>query len=394
MDSRFPVPYNLVKLQESHILVVDDTALNRELIRGYLTSEGYKNVFTAIDGKDALEKIKEKKPDLVILDLVMPHLDGIEVIKILRNQPYYSQLPILVQTISTDLDQRKQAWNYGATDIISKPLHKAELLARVKVHLQNGLLIRVLEDYQRVTREEINRALELQTTLLPSLSQRQGFEEKYHLSIDSLFLPARFLSGDLWGMHEISPNKIMIWICDFAGKGISASLSIFRLHTLFLQYCRLESDPLKLMHLLNNCLIDLITVGQFCTCLIGIVDTDQNHFSYVSAGFTHPFVYNSSTAEFILGDGSGMPLGIVRDVTYEKRILPLVCGSSLVLYSDLMWDDQGAIPGISFHQPELSCFLKTLQSRHAVEYIRSHINTLKDKSFSDDLTLVEITLKK
>ena len=394
MDRHSTIHYDINKLQDSYILVVDDTALNRELITEYLINNGYKNVITATDGKDALEKIKIKKPDLIILDIVMPFIDGIEVIRTLRTHSDYSKIPILVQTISTDLQQRKQAWEYGATDIISKPIHKAELLARVKVHLQNGFLIGVLEEYQTVTREEISRALELQTSLLPSASKLQEFNEKYNLKIDSLFLPARFLSGDLWGMYEVAPNKIMVWICDFSGKGISASLSIFRLHTLFLQHRQQGLNLLKLMNILNNDLTELISVGQFCTCLIGLIDIEQKQFNYVSAGFTHPFVYVPEQRQFLLGDGAGLPLGITSDTAYEMRTLPLPPGSSLVLYSDLMWDDKGAIPGISFLAPDLPNFIEKLQGRSVVEYIRSHIHSLREKGFSDDLTLVEMAINR
>ncbi|WP_052045967.1 PP2C family protein-serine/threonine phosphatase [Candidatus Paracaedibacter symbiosus] len=381
-------------LYDNRILVVDDTTINRELISSYLKTAGYRNIVTAVDGEDALEKIKQVEPDLLILDLVMPKIDGTEVIKILRNDKKTSKLPILVQTMISDPEQRKEAWAYGATDIITKPIHKLELLSRVKVQLQNSYLIRTLEGYQRLTSEEITRALDLQKTLLPSTQQLQELSEKYDIKVDSLFLPSRFLSGDMWGIYEIAPGKLIIWICDFSGKGISASLLTFRLHTLFLEYRYKILSPTELIRSINNRLKEMIPIGHFCTCLIGLIDLETKKMSYVSASATHPLVYYPNEQKFVIGDGSGIPLGISSEVAYETRTLEIPVGSSLVLYSDLLWEDIGAIPGISFLPEKLPELIYDLQGRSMLKVIKEHIHALGETSFSDDLTLIELSISR
>lgn len=377
-------------LYDNRILVVDDATINRELISSYLKSAGYRNVHTAVDGRDALGKIEEEAPDLLILDLLMPNMNGTEVIKILRSESKTHNLPILVQTMISDPEQRKEAWGYGATDVITKPIHKLELLSRVKVQLQNNYLIRTLEGYQKLTSEEIGRALELQKTLLPCARELDELYQKYSLKVSSLFLPSRFLSGDMWGIYEIAPKKILIWICDFSGKGISASLSIFRLHTLFLEYRNKALNLVELINIINKRLKDMISVGHFCTCLIGVLDLDSKCLNYVSAGSTHPIVYYPKQQSFILGDGTGMPLGISEEATYEIRSLEIPDGASLILYSDLLWDDVGAIPGISFLPEALPDMIRDLQGNGFVDVIKDHITALGEKSFSDDLTLIEL----
>lgn len=390
MRSKLVLGHTPASLCDNRILIVDDATINRELIASYLKSEGYRNVHTAIDGRDALEKIQENEPDLLILDLLMPNINGIEVIKDLRGNEKMEKLPILVQTISSDVKQRQEAWECGATDIIIKPIHKVELLSRVKVHLQNSYLIHVLEDYQKMAQEEITRALELQISLLPSAAQLTDLYKKYRLKIDSLFIPSRFLSGDMWGIYEVAPKKVMVWICDFSGKGISASLSIFRLHTLFLEHHNKGLSPAELMKIINISLKELIPVGQFCTCLIGLLDLEAKKFIYASAGSTHPIVYCAKENKVILGDGTGMPMGILKEANYEMRTLTIPKGASLVLYSDLLWDDIGSIPGVSFLAADLPDFIKDLEGESITNVIRNHLNLLGDNSFSDDLTLVEL----
>ncbi len=381
-------------LYDNKILIVDDAAINRELISSYLKSAGYRNIMLAVDGRDALTKIQEFKPNLLILDLLMPNLDGTEVIKHLRTEnSEHTQLPILVQTSISNPEQRNEAWKFGATDVITKPIHKLELLSRVKVQLENSFLIRELESYQKIADQEISKALELQKLLLPSDQQISRMQNTYNVSINSIYLPSRFLSGDMWGIHELTPERYLVWICDFSGKGIGASLYTLRIHTLISEFKDQMKDPLDLLTILNSRLIDIVQIGNFCTFLAGIIDSDKKTFDYVAASSTHPILYHPSRRDYTLGDGSGMPLGITKNSKYELRSMPYSDGDTLILYSDLMWEDEGGIPGISLLPENLESFFKELDGQGVVDVIKQQINLLGESCFSDDLTLIEIKFK-
>ncbi len=379
-------------LKDSRILVVDDAALNRELIVSYLQSAGFRYVETAADGDEALAKVSEFDPNLLILDLVMPRMNGTEVIRQLRGKNETKQLPILVQTTISDPEQRAEAWEFGATDIVTKPIHRLELLSRVKVQLENAYLIRELENYQSVAEQDICQALEVQKTLLPSKDVLVHLENRESLKIDSIFIPCRFLSGDVWGLIDAGPGLIIAWICDFAGKGIRAALHTFRLHTLINEFKHLAPDPEALICALNSKLVEVIPVGQFSTFMVGVIDLNQDVFRYATASSTHPIVYYRETASYEVGDGSGMPLGVVPNNSYPLRTLPFRKGASLILYSDLFWEDKG-IPGISLLPEALPSFIQELKGRGMVEVIQEYLNMIGEMSFVDDLTLVEIYRK-
>lgn len=382
-------------LYDNKILVVDDAAINRELISSYLKSAGYRNIMVAVDGQDALDKIIDFEPNLLILDLLMPRLDGTQVIKELRSEnSSQKQLPILVQTSISNPEQRNEAWKYGATDVITKPIHKLELLSRVKVQLENSFLIRELEGYQKVADQEIAKALELQKLLLPSEKETNHIQESYGISIKSLYLPSRFLSGDMWGIQALTEDQYLVWICDFSGKGISASLYTLRIHTLISEFKDKMKNPQDLLNILNSRLIDMVQMGSFCTFLAGIVDRKKKTFDYVSASSTHPILYHPKTRSYTLGDGSGMPLGITKDFTYELRSIPYNEGDSLILYSDLMWEDEGGVPGISLLPENLTPFFKELEGKSVVDVMKQQINLLGEYCFSDDLTVIEINFEK
>jgi sigma-B regulation protein RsbU (phosphoserine phosphatase) len=143
------------------ILVVDDTEFNRTLITAMLHQAGFRRIEHAVDGIDALKKIGDELPDLVILDIVMPGLDGFEVCRHLRADPRFSDLPVLVQTALSNTEDRNKAFQLGTTDLITKPIDRNELLARVRIHLENRVLIQDLQLYRARLESELGMAREM-----------------------------------------------------------------------------------------------------------------------------------------------------------------------------------------------------------------------------------------
>ncbi len=117
------------------ILVVDDEQWNRELMESMLNPLGYR-IHLALDGREALEKCAEIYPDAILLDLIMPGLDGFEVAHRLKNDPRYQQIPIIVVTASKDEDSRIRALEIGVDDFLTKPVNRSELQARLRNHLK------------------------------------------------------------------------------------------------------------------------------------------------------------------------------------------------------------------------------------------------------------------
>lgn len=145
--------------ENNFILVVDDTITNLEIISESLTDAGFE-VATAMDGKKALEKIQTRLPDLILLDVMMPVMDGFVTCKHLKNYPETKDIPVIFMTAIADTNSKVEALSLGAVDYITKPFHKAEVLARISTHLQlrnltKNLEIRVVE---RTT--ELNQALQ------------------------------------------------------------------------------------------------------------------------------------------------------------------------------------------------------------------------------------------
>lgn len=129
------------------VMAVDDNPVNRLLIKKVLVKGGYN--YTIFDsGKDILLSLKKHQPDLILMDLMMPELDGLEVCSQIKSNPKLKDIPIIFITASDEKDNVLQAFNLGAVDYITKPFHHQELLARIKTHL----------DLKR-TRDELTKTL-------------------------------------------------------------------------------------------------------------------------------------------------------------------------------------------------------------------------------------------
>lgn len=119
------------KPKSKTILVVDDVPVNIQLLNTYLASEGY-NVLTASDGAEAIEQVQQHAPDLILLDVMMPKMNGFDVCKFLKSQELTRFIPVIMVTALNEVEDKVKGIDSGADDFISKPFNKLELLARVR----------------------------------------------------------------------------------------------------------------------------------------------------------------------------------------------------------------------------------------------------------------------
>ncbi len=142
-DGNTPNPNNETMLPMSTVMIVDDNAQNVELLQAFLESLPV-TLVTATDGVDALEKVQQHNPDLILLDIMMPRMSGFQVCRKLKSDPKTRDIQILMVTALNELGDIEQASDCGTDDFVSKPVNKFELLTRVKSllrvrHLKNEL---------------------------------------------------------------------------------------------------------------------------------------------------------------------------------------------------------------------------------------------------------------
>ena len=326
----------LETIRESKILVVDDQRIVRELLKVYLNAGGYKNLIFAEDGDDALEMMKAESPDLMVLDLQMPRMGGLEVCEAIRNDPDFSNLPVLVQTAADSPEDRARVFQSGATDMVGKPINDAELLARVGIHLQNRHMLRQLSVYRDSMERELDAARAMQHSMMPTETQVADLEARYGVEIRHLFETCDALGGDLWKVWAVDDSRMGFKVVDFTGHGVVASLNTFRFQSLTLGDNMAKSGLSGYTERLNARLKSLLPVGQFATAIAGYIDFEKDVIRYVAAGGPRPFLLTPDNPDGEFCDSEGRPLGMTHDTEYPAREIPFGPGSMFFLYSDAL----------------------------------------------------------
>jgi sigma-B regulation protein RsbU (phosphoserine phosphatase) len=364
---------------DARVMIVDDNRVNRHLLMALLERGGIRHVELAEDGNDALARMETFRPDLILLDLMMPNLDGFDMCRQLRADPRWKDLPVLVQSSLSRAEDRARAFAAGATDYVTKPINAIELLSRVRIHLQNRALVSDLQIYRRRTEAELDLARKMQERLMPAAERLAESEAATGVAIDAHFAPSSELGGDFWDFRRDGQGRLVVYLVDFSGHGVGAALNTFRLHTLVQRMDFAAFDPAEFLAAVNKRLCALLPSGQFATMLAGVIDPESNRFLYASAGSTRPMVWGPGEAEPRLGDSSGLPLGLLPTVEYETRAVDLPPGGRLFLYSDAaieipvgpagedVLDEAGLADLIrdQLHEPDGARFLEALLPRLA-----------------------------
>lgn len=321
-------------LAGARVLVVDDNRINRHLLLALLERGGITLIEQAEDGQEALARMERFKPDLVLLDLMMPQMDGFELCRILRADPRWKSLPVLVQSSLNRVEDRARAFRAGATDYVTKPINAVELLARVRIQLRKRAMLRDLEQYHSRTESELALARAMQSRLLPGPDRLAELEEATGIAIAAHFAPSSELGGDFWGIDLLPDGRVAVYMVDFSGHGVGAALNTFRLDAICRQIGGTELTPAEFLAAMNRRLCGLLPCGQFATMLTGQIDPVAGIFHYASAGSTTPMMWLPGDGAPRLGDGSGLPLGLLASATYDCRQLPMPPGARLFFYSD------------------------------------------------------------
>jgi putative two-component system response regulator len=189
------------------ILVVDDEELNRKLISAMLKPQGYE-VLQAVDGEDCLEKVRRTPPDLILLDIIMPKLNGFEVVKCLKSVEKFSLIPIVMVTALGDVNDRVQALEVGADDFLTKPVDRMELSARVRSLLK----VKAYNDHMVNYRQELEFEVQKRTEEIQETNKKlaKAHEKLRGASLETIFRLSRaaeFKDEDT-GAHIISMSRI------------------------------------------------------------------------------------------------------------------------------------------------------------------------------------------
>ena len=314
-------------LSESRILIVDDAKTNIDILVEALRDE-YK-LSVALDGAAALRSVEKNAPDLVLLDIVMPGLDGYEVCRRLRAQESTRELPIMFLSALEDVKDKTRGFEVGGNDYLTKPFEVLEVKARVRSLLK-------AKAYADAVREAMARDLriarEIQMGILPA--DLAAATRGTGLDVHAIIEPAREVGGDLYEVLRASDDRIVVALGDVSGKGIPAALFMAVAVTVLRTLARQIAEPDEILRRLNDELAEQNPRGMFVTMQCLVFDLAQGRVSCAGAGHHQLAIVSPGRPPRLACPSSGLPAGLMPSNPIERETLPLEPGDTFVLFSD------------------------------------------------------------
>ena len=334
------------------ILVVDDVAENRDLLLRRLQRLGFKAIDQGENGNEALAAIAAKAYDLVLLDIMMPELDGFGVLEVLKRDGRINELPVVVISALSEIEPVVRCIELGAEDFLFKPFNPTLLRARVLATLEKKALRDQTRDELARKQRELNEARILQLALAPPAfaGERAGRA----LRIDVLLEPAKEVGGDLVDHFALADDTVVLALGDVSDKGAGAALMMARTHALVRglagrpDAAALFAEPARALDLVNAALAEGNASCTFVTYFLGTLDMASGRLAYVRAGHVPPYHRNGAGAVGRLETLGGPPLGLDETCKYKAGEATLAPGDRLLIVTDGFTeahDPQGALYG-------------------------------------------------
>jgi len=374
------------ELSDSRVLIVDDVKANVDVLVQSLRGD-YK-LSVALGGQQALDAVAKGAPDLVLLDIVMPDIDGYEVCRRLRADEATRELPIMFLSSLEDVKDKALGFEVGGNDYLTKPFEVLEVKARVRSLLKAKAYADAIK---AAAERDLRIANEIQMGLLPA--DVPGRVRGTGLEIYALLEPARLVGGDLYEVLRLGADRVLVAVGDVSGKGIPAALFMAVAMTLLRSMARQGRMPDEILRQLNDELLEQNPRGMFVTMQILLFDLAGRTVTCASAGHHAAVKVTPGRAPEQVFNTSGRVLGLMPSGDLQSETIALQPNDTLVLFTDgvseafdvneeLFGDERllahlAATPGASARETTIG----------VLDAVRRHAKGAKQ---SDDITVLSV----
>jgi sigma-B regulation protein RsbU (phosphoserine phosphatase) len=341
-QTKFLQPFTEETTIPMTVLIVDDNAMNVMVIQEILKRAGYNDISVAYSAGEMFELLRTPnsesnlltipKIDLILLDMMMPAMDGIEACQRLQSDPLHKDIPVIMVTAIGDSRKLAEALDAGAIDFVTKPINKTELLARMRSALKLKRELDWHKERDSRMRQELLLARQVQESVLPDTVN----EADVH--IKAYFQASEELAGDLYAWHKIDENRWAIAVIDAMGHGISSSLVSMFIASILKESMRTLWSPERVFRELNRRLMGLQCENElihyYCTGIYVTLDMDRGKIEYANAGHPPGLLYHAGDPIPEKLPVSSSPLGMFDSLEIVTRSMTFSPGDNLYLYTD------------------------------------------------------------
>jgi sigma-B regulation protein RsbU (phosphoserine phosphatase) len=374
------------ELSECRILIVDDVKANVDVLVEALQTDHKLSV--ALDGEAALRSVAKNRPDLVLLDIVMPGIDGYEVCRRLRAAPATREIPVMFLSSLEEVKNKTLGFEVGGNDYLTKPFEILEVKARVRSLLKAKAYSDAVKEKMAA---ELAIARQIQLGILPS--DIAASVDGTGLEVSATLEPAREVGGDLYEVLRLDDGRLFVAVGDVSGKGVPAALFMAVATTLLRTIAQHVPQPQEIIQRVNEALLLHNPSGMFVTLVCLIIDPTSGAVICGNAAHTTAMLLHPGQPPARTLSSTGTLVGILPDVGAKNVTLTLQPGESLVLYTDGVTEAFDAA-GKMFDEDHLFQHLAQASGRSAADTTRGVLDAVRvhcgDHPQSDDITIVTI----
>jgi serine phosphatase RsbU (regulator of sigma subunit) len=371
------------------VLLVDDTPANIQIALAIL--KDLYQVRVATNGAKALELANsEPVPDLILLDVMMPGMDGFEVCTRLKAAQTTREIPVIFLTGQTEIEDETRGFEVGGVDYIHKPFSPAVVKARVNTHLVLRGIREQLAQQLLAIRSELETARQIQLSILPrEMPNVEG------LDIAARYIPMSEVAGDFYDFIIVDEKRLGALVADVSGHGMPAALISSMMKIALAAQAPFASDPARVLSGLNQALCGKFQ-GHFVTAAYLFIDTEKKSIWYAGAGHPPLLLRDPSVGNTREVIENGLMLGAFPHATYSAVELPFNEGTWAIVYTDGILEMSNSSEE-EFGVDRLKLFMQDSEDLTADKFVDGLMDELSrwadrasGRETEDDLTLVAI----
>ena len=381
-------------MSPTKILVADDTATERLILETLLRKQGH-HVVTVCDGVEAVDHFLSFQPDLILMDALMPRMDGFEAARQIKELAGDVFIPIIFLTALQDADSLARCLDAGGDDFLSKPYNNIILKAKINAfsRMRNThALLQQQRDQNAAHNLRLVREQEVAKRVFDKVAHSGCIDAENFKHIIS---PLAIFNGDiiLAGVTPIGNHCLLIG--DFTGHGLDAALGAMPLAQTFYSMLDKGFNQRDILAEINSKLFEMLPTGVFCCAIVAELNYQTGTLHIWNGGLPDGLIYRPATGEIIHLPSRHLPLGVVSGSKFKDRceVYDIEPGDRLYLMSDGLLEAENN-QGEMFGEHSL---LRVLTANQSPEALFDELNTaahhfIAQESLSDDISIVEVTV--
>ncbi|MCW8900494.1 MAG: fused response regulator/phosphatase [Gammaproteobacteria bacterium] len=373
------------------VLAVDDNIVNIKVLGQYLLKQGYA-VITAQSGEESIEKFKSESPDIILMDIMMSGMNGLEATAKIKALAGDNWVPVIFMSALASEEDKIKGLDIGGDDYITKPIEFNILGAKLKAvqrisDIQHKLSATMVElkQYKKAEEREQEMAYDLMESLFNTGQHLAG--KDFHI----WHIPATLFSGDLIVANKSSENRLYILHADSTGHGLTAALPLIPVSQTFYQMANKGFSIGNIAKEMNKQLKFIMPINRFVALTLLLVDMESNIIEIWNGGNPPVFITNEKKELVKQFDSRHLALGILPDESFDAKTEFFCCegNNSVVMYSDGLTEAENS-DGQIFNESMLLEILKTEVNavnlrNNIVDAVSEHLDGGKAH---DDMSLI------